>query len=87
MYNGSKVALLGIYQNTTTVDWDKIIFKALTLKGIYGAKCGNLVSDKQMLYRLRFISGDYHRFQKSMIFKKGFDVMEKGRCGKVIVNW
>jgi len=36
MYNGSKIALLGILPNTTTVDWDKIIFKALTLKGIYG---------------------------------------------------
>ena len=36
MYNGSKIALLGILPNTTTVDWGKIIFKALTLKGIYG---------------------------------------------------
>ncbi|MER2012969.1 MAG: L-threonine 3-dehydrogenase, partial [Psychrobacter alimentarius] len=36
MYNGSKIALLGILPNTTTVDWSKIIFKALTLKGIYG---------------------------------------------------
>ncbi len=30
MYNGSKIALLGILPNTTTVDWSKIIFKALT---------------------------------------------------------
>ena len=36
MYNGSKISLLGILPNTTTVDWSKIIFKALTLKGIYG---------------------------------------------------
>ena len=36
MYNGSKISLLGILPNTTTVDWNKIIFKALTLKGIYG---------------------------------------------------
>ena len=29
MYNGSNIALLGIQPNNTTVDWDKIIFKAL----------------------------------------------------------
>ena len=36
MYNGSKISLLGILPNNTTVDWNEIIFKALTLKGIYG---------------------------------------------------
>ena len=36
MYNGSKIALLGILPNNTTVDWNEIIFKALTIKGIYG---------------------------------------------------
>ncbi len=36
MYNGSKISLLGILPNTTTVNWNEIIFKALTLKGIYG---------------------------------------------------
>ena len=36
MYNGSKISLLGILPNDTMVDWNDIIFKALTLKGIYG---------------------------------------------------
>ncbi len=36
MYNGSKIALLGILPDTTQVNWNEIIFKALTLKGIYG---------------------------------------------------
>ncbi|MCD8260958.1 MAG: L-threonine 3-dehydrogenase [Bacteroides sp.] len=36
MYNGSKISLLGILPDNTQVDWNKIIFKALTLKGIYG---------------------------------------------------
>ncbi|MDR1585705.1 MAG: L-threonine 3-dehydrogenase, partial [Prevotellaceae bacterium] len=36
MYNGSKISLLGIQPNGTGIDWDKVIFKALTLKGIYG---------------------------------------------------
>jgi threonine 3-dehydrogenase len=38
MYNGSKIALLGILPKSTTVKWDKIIFKALTLKDIYGCE-------------------------------------------------
>ena len=34
MYNGSKISLLGILPDTTQVEWSKIIFNALTLKGI-----------------------------------------------------
>ena len=40
MYNGSHIAQLGILPPTTTVDWSEIIFKALTIKGIYDARCG-----------------------------------------------
>ncbi|MEO0873375.1 MAG: L-threonine 3-dehydrogenase, partial [Bacteroidota bacterium] len=36
MYNSGKVSLLGILPKDTNVDWNKIIFKGLTLKGIYG---------------------------------------------------
>lgn len=88
MYNGSKISLLGILPNTTQVHWDKIIFKALTLKGIYGREMWETwYQMEQML-----ISGIdlnpviTHRFHIDD-FQKGFDVMESGNCGKVILSW
>ncbi len=38
MYNGGKIALLGILPNGAGIDWDKVIFKGLTLHGIYGRR-------------------------------------------------
>ena len=36
MYNGGNIALLGLLPNSTKVDWNKVIFKGLNIKGIYG---------------------------------------------------
>jgi threonine dehydrogenase-like Zn-dependent dehydrogenase len=36
MYHGGRIALLGLLPNGTGIDWDKVIFKGLFLKGIYG---------------------------------------------------
>jgi threonine 3-dehydrogenase len=88
MYNGSKIALLGILPNSTTVDWNTIIFKALTLKGIYGREMWETWYKMEQM----IISGIdlspiiTHRFDIDE-FQKGFDVMESGQCGKVILNW
>lgn len=88
MYNGSKIALLGILPNSTTVQWDKIIFKALTLKGIYGREMWETwYQMEQMLITGIDLSPIItHRFNIKD-FQKGFDVMESGQCGKVILNW
>jgi len=88
MYNGSKIALLGILPNSTTVQWDKIIFKALTLKGIYGREMWETwYQMEQMLITGIDLSPIItHRFEIED-FQKGFDVMESGQCGKVILNW
>lgn len=42
MYNGSKISLLGLLPHSTQVNWDSIIFKALTIKGIYGREMWKL---------------------------------------------
>jgi threonine 3-dehydrogenase len=38
MYHGGKIAMLGIMPKGAGADWDKIIFKGLTLHGIYGRR-------------------------------------------------
>lgn len=88
MYNGSKIALLGILPNDTTVPWDKIIFKALQIKGIYGREMFETwYKMEQMLISGLDISPIItHRYQMKD-FQKGFDAMEKGDSGKVILDW
>src|SRR3954465_409648 len=36
MFHGGKIALLGIMPGTAAVDWNSVVFSALTIKGIYG---------------------------------------------------
>src|ERR671922_2650611 len=36
MHHGGSVAILGIPPEDTAIDWNQVIFKGLTLKGIYG---------------------------------------------------
>ena len=88
MYNGSKVSLLGLLPNDTAVDWSKIIFKALTLKGIYGREMWETwyQMEQMLISGLDLSPIITHRFSIDE-FQKGFDVMESGECGKVILNW
>jgi threonine 3-dehydrogenase len=88
MYNGSKIALLGILPNSTTVQWDKIIFKALTLKGIYGREMWETwyQMEQMLITGIDLSPVITHRFGIDD-FQKGFDVMETGQCGKVILSW
>lgn len=88
MYNGSKISLLGILPNNTIIDWDEVIFKALTLKGIYGREMWETwYQMEQMLVSGLDLSPIItHRFSVND-FQKGFDVMETGQCGKVILDW
>ena len=88
MYNGSKISLLGILPNNTTVDWNAIIFKALTLKGIYGREMWETwyQMEQMIISGLDLTPVITHRFPIDE-FQKGFDVMEEGHCGKVILDW
>jgi threonine 3-dehydrogenase len=88
MYNGSKIALLGILPDNTQIQWDKIIFKAIQIKGIYGREMYETwyKMEQMMLSGINITPVITHHFSIDE-FQKGFDVMEEGNCGKVILNW
>lgn len=88
MYNGSKISLLGIQPAGTAIDWDKVIFKALTLKGIYGREMWETwyQMEQMLISGINLSPIITHRFSVND-FQKGFDVMDGGECGKVILNW
>lgn len=86
--HGGKMALLGIPPVNTCIDWNLVIFKMITIKGIYGREIFDtwykmtamLESglNVQPLITHRFSINDY---------QKGFDVMRSGESGKVILEW
>jgi threonine 3-dehydrogenase len=88
MYNGSSISLLGILPSGFEFPWSDIIFKAITMKGIYGREMWETWYKMEMM----IIGGIdlnpviTHRFSADE-FQKGFDVMHEGNCGKVILNW
>lgn len=88
MYNSGKISLLGILPSSTQIDWSKIIFKGLTLKGIYGREMFETwYFMEQMLHSgLDLTPMITHRFEVDD-FEKGFELMKSTNCGKVILNW
>ena len=88
MYNSGKISLLGILPPKTGINWDKVIFKGLTLKGIYGREMFETwYQMEQMLHSGLDLSPMItHQFPIDE-FEKGFQIMDEGNCGKVILNW
>lgn len=88
MYNGSKISMLGIQPSGTGIDWDNVIFKALTLKGIYGREMWETwyQMEQMLISGINLSPIITHRFHVDD-YLKGFEVMDTGECGKVILSW
>jgi len=88
MYNGGKVSLLGILPSTTLINWNKVIFKGLTLKGIYGREMFETwYQMEMMLTRGLDISPVITHRMKADDYQEAFRIMEEGNCGKIILDW
>jgi threonine 3-dehydrogenase len=88
MYNGGSIALLGILPSTSPVNWNEIIFKGLKLKGIYGREMYETwyKMEAMLLAGLNIKPVITHRYKVDE-FIKGFEAMDSGNCGKVILDW
>ncbi len=88
MNNGGRVAMLGIFSDAVSIDWSKVIFKGLVLKGVYGREMYETwYKMTAMLQSGLDISPIItHRFPIDR-FQEGFDVMRSGASGKVILDW
>ncbi len=86
--HGGKVALLGIPSRDIAIDWNKVIFKGLTLQGIYGRQMFETWYKMRNLLEagLDVTPVITHRFPMAD-FQRGFDIMRSGKSGKVILDW
>jgi len=88
MVNGGRVALLGIFPDDVAIDWGKVIFKGLFLKGIYGREMFETWYKMAAMIEsgLDIAPVITHRFPIDD-FRQGFEVMGSGKSGKVILDW
>jgi threonine 3-dehydrogenase len=88
MVMGGRIAMLGIPPGKSPVDWSRIVFKAITIKGVYGREIFEtwykmIAMLENGLDVRRVIT---HRFGVDR-FEDGFAVMRSGRSGKVVLDW
>lgn len=88
MYNGGRIAVLGLQDEDAVVPWNKIVCECLEIKGVYGREMfetwykmmamlkSGLNIDKILTHKFDFRD-----------FQKGFDIMNSGQCGKVVLDW
>lgn len=88
MCHGGKVAILGLPEKSPAIDWNKVIFNMLTLKGVYGREIF------ETWYKMSvFIESGLdlspiitHRLPYRD-FETGFEAMLSGEGSKVVLNW
>lgn len=88
MVMGGRIAMLGIPPGKSQVDWSRIVFKALTIKGVYGREIFEtwykmIAMLEDGLDISRIIT---HRFPVDE-FEQGFAAMRSGKSGKVVLDW
>jgi Threonine dehydrogenase and related Zn-dependent dehydrogenases len=88
MCHGGKIALLGIPSEPIAIDWNKVVFNMLTIKGIYGREMYETWYKMTVMLEsgLDIRPVITHRFPFNE-FEKGFEVMKSGESGKVILQW
>ncbi len=88
MIMGGKIAVLGIPTKPIATDWQAIVFKALTITGIYGREMFETwykeIAMIQSGLNLRAIITDRLPIAD---YAQGFARMGEGNCGKVVLDW
>ena len=88
MCHGGKIAMLGIPEKEMAIDWNKVVFNMLTIKGIYGREVYETWYKMTVMLEggLDIAPVITHRFGFEE-FEKGFETALSGESGKVILKW
>jgi threonine 3-dehydrogenase len=88
MCHGGKIAMLGIMPENSKIDWNKVVFNMLTIKGIYGREMYETWYKMTSMIQtgLDIKPLITHKFHYTD-FETGFKIMRSGQSGKVILEW
>jgi len=90
--HGGKIAMLGLPAESFEIDWNRVITRMFTIKGVYGRQMFDtwytattiLLSSEPLREALRTLIT--HRFPASE-WEKAFDAAASGSAGKVLIDW
>ncbi|HEY1966267.1 MAG TPA: L-threonine 3-dehydrogenase [Acidobacteriaceae bacterium] len=88
MSHGGKIAVLGIPAKEVALDWSKVIFNMITIKGIYGREMYETWYKMSVMIHsgLDISPVITHRYSYAD-FEQGFTAMRSGQTGKVVLDW
>jgi threonine 3-dehydrogenase len=88
MHHGGSIAMLGIPPNEVAIDWNEVILKGLTIKGIYGRQMFETWYKMTALLQsgLDIRPVITHRLAYTG-YQHAFDIMSKGESAKVVMRW
>jgi threonine 3-dehydrogenase len=88
MCHGGKIAMLGIPAEDILIDWNKVVFNMLTIKGIYGREMYETWYKMSVMIQSGLDVSPIitHRLAVDE-YEKGFEVMKSGQSGKVVLDW
>jgi threonine 3-dehydrogenase len=88
MHHGGGIAMLGIPPNEVAIDWNEVILKGLTIKGIYGRQMFETWYKMAALLQsgLNIRPVITHRLPYTQ-YQQAFEIMGKGQSGKVVMSW
>ncbi len=88
MCHGGKIAILGIQERSSEINWNDVVFNGLTIKGIYGREMYEtwykITSMIQTGLDISSVITHHFSFDR---FEEGFEAMRSGKSGKVILDW
>jgi threonine 3-dehydrogenase len=88
MFHGGRIALLGIMPEKAAIDWNKVVFNMLTIRGVYGREMYETWYKMTALIQsgLDISPVITHRMPFTE-FQRGFDLMRSGQSGKIVLDW
>jgi threonine 3-dehydrogenase len=87
-HHGGSIAMLGIPPAEVAIDWNEVILKGLTIKGIYGRQMFETWYKMAALLQsgLNVRPVITHRLPYTQ-YQHAFEIMGKGHSGKVVMDW
>jgi len=88
MHHGGSIAMLGIPPNEVAIDWNEVILKGLTIKGIYGRQMFETWYKMAALLQsgLDIRPVITHRLPYTE-YQRAFEIMGQGASGKIVMDW
>jgi threonine 3-dehydrogenase len=88
MAHGGRIAILGLADHEFAVDWSEVVFKMLTIRGVYGRQIFETWYQMSVFTQsgLDISPVITHRFPYDR-YEEAFAVAHSGKCGKVVMDW